>query len=197
MPKVVDHQQRREQLAIAAAGLVAAGGLGRATVREVARAAGVSTGAVSHYYTDTGELLFAAYQQAYRNSGRRFQATLADGLSLDALLQALCETLPLQEPACTEWKVRVAFWGAGGLAEEVVRFERQCSEEFQGLLRSRLQLLSRRGEISLAVPVGRAVRSIESLITGMAVQCLVNPGAESERGVRKRLREQLVRGILS
>ena len=72
MPKIVDHDARRRELSMVAASLVANEGVGRCTVRNLARAAGYSTGVVSHYFRDANEMLFAAYQTAYHSSARRF-----------------------------------------------------------------------------------------------------------------------------
>ena len=57
MPKVVDIAERRNELAAAAAQLIARSGVGAATLREVAAEAGWTTGALTHYFADKRELL--------------------------------------------------------------------------------------------------------------------------------------------
>ncbi len=57
MPKQVDHEQRRREVAAVAADLVAAHGRRALTVRNVADAAGYSTTVVSHYFDDLADLL--------------------------------------------------------------------------------------------------------------------------------------------
>ncbi|MET0910334.1 MAG: TetR family transcriptional regulator, partial [Ilumatobacteraceae bacterium] len=51
MPKVVDIQERRAELAAAAAQLIARAGVGAATMREVAAEAGWTTVALTHYFS--------------------------------------------------------------------------------------------------------------------------------------------------
>ena len=57
MPRVVDVEERRQELTDAAARLIARAGIGAATMREVAAEAGLTTGALTHYFADKRELL--------------------------------------------------------------------------------------------------------------------------------------------
>ena len=112
MPKIVNHQERRQMLATKAAELIANKGLTNAAVREVARTAGVSTGTVSYYYRNLKELLQAAYLTAFKSASRRLIKTLNESNTFGAILHALFSTLPLEDKVLVEWKVRFAFWGA-------------------------------------------------------------------------------------
>lgn len=57
MPKRVDHDERRRHIADAVLRLVATRGVEAASVRTVAAEAGVSPGAVQHYFTTKAEML--------------------------------------------------------------------------------------------------------------------------------------------
>ena len=95
MPKVVDIEERRAELAAAAAQLIARAGVGAATMREVAAEAGWTTGALTHYFSDKRELLLftfrssLAQRHANRNAaerstrGRRCSQALEGALPLD------------------------------------------------------------------------------------------------------------------
>jgi AcrR family transcriptional regulator len=61
MPKVVDHEERRTELATAVWRLASREGLEAVTVRRVAEEAGWSTGAVVHYFADKEDLLLFAF----------------------------------------------------------------------------------------------------------------------------------------
>ena len=61
MPKVVDHEERRSELAAAVWRLASRDGLEAVTVRRVAEEAGWSTGAVVHYFADKEDLLLFAF----------------------------------------------------------------------------------------------------------------------------------------
>ena len=60
MPKIVDHLQRREQIALAACQVVANHGFEQATVVRIARASGYTTGMLAHYYESKQDIILAA-----------------------------------------------------------------------------------------------------------------------------------------
>ena len=60
MPKIVDHAQRRDEIAQVACKVVAQYGFEQATVARIARAAGYTTGMVAHYYESKQEIILAA-----------------------------------------------------------------------------------------------------------------------------------------
>ncbi|MBK7904923.1 MAG: TetR family transcriptional regulator [Proteobacteria bacterium] len=60
MPKAVDHDERREQIAHAACIVVANHGFEQATVVRIARAAGYTTGMLPHYFSSKQDILLAA-----------------------------------------------------------------------------------------------------------------------------------------
>ena len=100
MPKRVNHGERRESIAQAMWRIVDEQGWERATMREVAREAGVSLGHVQHYFTSRSEMLTFAMEAAAEMTSAR----VADGIAAlprpphprDVLAVVLAEMLPLQ-----------------------------------------------------------------------------------------------------
>jgi AcrR family transcriptional regulator len=80
MPKQVDHDERRRHIADAVLRLIATRGVEAASVRTVAAEAGVSPGAVQHYFTTKAEMLAFALAQ---NHARLVQRILALGVPHD------------------------------------------------------------------------------------------------------------------
>src|SRR5271167_330496 len=66
MPKVVDHAQRRDEIALVACQVVARYGFQQATVARIARAAGYTTGMVAHYFESKQEIILAALPLAHQ-----------------------------------------------------------------------------------------------------------------------------------
>ncbi len=95
MPRVVDHEHRRTEIARAAIGVIAEKGLVAATVRDVAEAASCSTGMVNHYFADKDALLLAAAKLAVDDLVSGFLAPAASGKSGPSVLRdQLLSTLP-------------------------------------------------------------------------------------------------------
>ncbi len=57
MPKIIDHEKRRKQIAEATWRTILERGMEGATVRNIAQEAGLSLGALRHYFTTQDELL--------------------------------------------------------------------------------------------------------------------------------------------
>lgn len=123
MPKQVDHQQRREQIADAVCRLAARQGLDAVSLRHVAAEAGVSMGRVQHYFTTKDEMLRFTFQTIGARIERRMGAAvrdLGDTPSPQAFLRTMLrEMLPLSEPAKSEAPVLAAFLARAVVAPEL------------------------------------------------------------------------------
>jgi AcrR family transcriptional regulator len=108
VPKLVDHDQRREQIAFAACEVVAKHGFERATVARIARQAGYTTGMVAHYYKSKQEIILAALRLILR----RIETRLIGGSPARGdLLAVLSESLPIDAQRMAECAFWTAFWG--------------------------------------------------------------------------------------
>jgi AcrR family transcriptional regulator len=108
MPKVIDVDERRAELARAASRLIARSGLSAATMRDVAAEAGLTTGALTHYFADKRELMLHTFKEslAGRKSVRASRATTEPR---QLLVQSLEGGLPLDDDRRRHWMVSIAF----------------------------------------------------------------------------------------
>jgi TetR/AcrR family transcriptional regulator, transcriptional repressor of bet genes len=135
MPKAVDHDQRREQIAQAACTVVAKHGFEQATVVRIARAAGFTTGMLPHYFASKQEIILAAL----RLSLLRMEARLRDaGAQGPDLLAVLTEALPVDESRFTECAFWTAFWGQVSTDAEARRLNAWVHREYAKLFRKAL-----------------------------------------------------------
>lgn len=113
MPKQVDHHERRESIAHALWRVVDQQGWVKATMREVAREAGVSLGQLQHYFSSRAEMLafameFASEQTAHRV--RRGLESLGEPPHpRDVLRLVLMEMLPLRSDSRATSRMNVAY----------------------------------------------------------------------------------------
>ncbi|MFF2924140.1 TetR/AcrR family transcriptional regulator [Streptomyces celluloflavus] len=113
MPKQVDHRERRETIARALWRVVEQRGIAHASVREVAQEAGISHGAVQHYFATREELLVFAMDFASEQTSLR----VADGVRelgspphpRDMLRAMLTEMLPLRPDARATSRMSAAY----------------------------------------------------------------------------------------
>ncbi len=109
MPKIVDHEQRREQIAHIACRVVARHGFERATIARIARAAGYTTGMVAHYYDSKQDIILAALRLMLRRIEQRLLQPRPAGDG--GLLGVLAEMLPVDPQRFMESAFWMAFWG--------------------------------------------------------------------------------------
>ncbi|MFF4058634.1 TetR/AcrR family transcriptional regulator [Streptomyces sp. NPDC001668] len=72
MPKIVDHEARRADLARALWPVVQRDGVNPASIRAVAAEAGWTYGSVAHYFRTRDEMLLFAYRLAFSREREHF-----------------------------------------------------------------------------------------------------------------------------
>src|ERR1700761_752508 len=107
MPKIVNHDERRDQIALVACRVVAENGFDQATIVRIAREAGYTTGMVAHYFDTKQDIIIAALRLILRRIEERLTPPAGEAESAD-LLALLSEALPIDEHRYIE----CAFWTA-------------------------------------------------------------------------------------
>jgi AcrR family transcriptional regulator len=109
MPKRVDHQQRRRDLADAVWRVVAHKGLDGTSLQLVADQAGWSIGSLRHYFASKAELLVFALGQAGERIEERIGRLPTSGTALGRLRAVVAELLALDTARREEALVWLAF----------------------------------------------------------------------------------------
>lgn len=124
MPKKVDQDERRGRIAKALVRLATERGLEAVSLRQVATAAGLSMGAVQHYFRTKDEMLLYAlrYQSAERDRRitARVLASAEHPSPRDIVRTCLAELLPVDEVTRAEQLIETAFF-IRALAEPEMR----------------------------------------------------------------------------
>lgn len=192
MPKVVDHDRRREQLADAALSLIAKHGMRGVTTRAVAEEAGWSTGVLTHYSKSLSELLLAALRRAAELQGRIFREMRAEK-DLDAvqrLALIVDSVLPLDDRRMAMNRIFSVYYAEVGVNEatrdEVIDYLDQWRRLVERIVRSGQEdgsIASTRSPAQLAV-------DIVALADGLSIHASIDPRilerlqAEPAPGVR-------------
>lgn len=141
---MVDPEEKRAALVAASWNVIAQEGLGAATLRRVASVAGVTTGALTHYFSNRDALLIDALRAAHVAAGARMLEAAERDLSPKARLTTVVfEALPLDRIRLTEWKVWLAFWGAAAGDARLLKENRRRYAEWRKLLQTLLAPLEK------------------------------------------------------
>jgi AcrR family transcriptional regulator len=171
VPRLVDHDERREQLSAAVWQVVSEHGLDGLTLRAVAETAGCTTGRVAHYFRDKNALLTHARQVMHRRMAARIDALPAFANPRQRLRAVLHEGVPLDD----ERRLNATIWAyflmaartdARMLAEHVVR-HKSWIRRLTALLRD-----------AYAVPppdLNLRARGLVALVEGLAICAVATP----------------------
>ncbi len=173
MPKIVDHAQRREEIAQYACQVVAQHGFDKATVARIARAAGYTTGMVAHYYRSKQDIILAALRliliRIEERLERRREAGDAD------LLAVLSEALPLDAQRRTECTFWMAFWGQVPADRKLRRLNAWVHREYLRLFARCLAALWPQSKIWSRPVRDQVLRSVVTCINGVTASAVTSP----------------------
>jgi TetR/AcrR family transcriptional repressor of bet genes len=177
MPKQVDHNARRRQIAEALWRIASRGGLEAASLNEVAAEAGVSKGMVQHYFQTRDDILVFASQLLQARVEQRVNRSLAEESSraspravLRAVLRGL---LPTDDDSRTEMLVASAFFvralGEPALAARYRDGQRLILDAIGGLIRQAQEA----GELIAPLDVAREAEVLLSVVESLGSALLL------------------------
>ena len=191
MPAKVDADDRRRQLVLAAAELIADEGINALTNAKIARRISGSTTMVTHYFRSKRELVLDTYQtMASRARARLEQAMRGSDDPLAACLHAL---LPLDDPTRLEWRVWLAYQGMSVGDPELTRIwaSRATSavDRITRLIEADIEAARMPSSIDPAMESDR----LFALIQGMSFQSIVDAKRWSPAYLRRIVDTELLR----
>lgn len=142
MPKHVDHDAKRHELIIEALNIVASEGYEATSMRRIAAAAGCTTGTLTHYFPNRQAIMVAILRYVHESAATRMK-TCDDKSATprDRLMAILREALPISQDSYREWRVWLAFWGAGNMNKALVTEHQARYQEWHRLLENVVTLV--------------------------------------------------------
>jgi len=175
MPKIVDWDERRDEILSATWRVIARDGITGATIRAIAREAHCSAGILAHYFDDKEDILGSALLLSHRRVGARMTAA-ADGLTgLDALRAVMLEALPLDERRDLEAQIEISFWGRALGNARLRELQHSEFERFCQRLHGHLLEAARQGQLADDCDPALATHQLVVLIDGLSAQRVLYP----------------------
>ncbi|WKA56911.1 TetR family transcriptional regulator C-terminal domain-containing protein [Planococcus shenhongbingii] len=110
MPKLTNHEEVKQSIAEAAWKIILEQGLGGASVRAVAKEAGVSLGALRYYFSTQEELIAYSRELVYQRTAERMRRVFKlDMPPKEKIVQVLLNLLPSSEEKRLEVEARLVF----------------------------------------------------------------------------------------
>jgi TetR/AcrR family transcriptional regulator, transcriptional repressor of bet genes len=168
MPRQVDQDERRRLIAAAVVRLVSSRGVEAASLRAVAAEAGVSMGAVQHYFTSTDEMLLFALEYGNGLFAARIQVLLARGgpLAPRAAFRLFCTLLlPLDPDGQTGARLWAALIARGCVDEPTGRLAADAYANLVAFVARSLRESA--AALATGIDIEQAARQLVTAIEGL------------------------------
>jgi AcrR family transcriptional regulator len=176
MPKIVNWDERRDEILAATWRVIARDGIAKATIRAIAREAHCSAGILAHYFDDKADILGSALMLSHRRVAARMAALAAGRTGLEALRIVMLEALPLDDERDLEARIEISFWGRALGTPELRTMQNAEFDRFARRLRAHLAEARELGELRDGLDIDLAAHQLLVLIDGLSAQRVLYAG---------------------
>ena len=174
MPRVVDHDDRRHELAEAAWRAIVKYGLDGTTTRLIARESGYSNGVLAHYFESKDEILLEALRISHEGIDKRIREAVEHKEGFDALRTFCIEVLPISGQPARETHLEMSMWSRALVNDELRSVQRSESSRWRRLMERLIVDAQRSGELVDMPPRTIAVL-LSAVIDGLSIYALLYP----------------------
>jgi AcrR family transcriptional regulator len=175
MPRFVDPDRRRAALAEAVWTVIRRDGLQRASVRNVAREAGLSMGSLRHYFASQSELLCFAMGLVGDRAAARVAALAPAADPRRAAERLLHELVPLDDERRAESEVWLAFTGHALVDPAQRAIHRRIHDQLEGACARAITILADAGLTADDLDLPLETARLHALLDGLAVHAVMRP----------------------
>lgn len=175
-PKV-DHGERRERVAAAACEVILDVGLENAKLTDIGARAGVTTGAVQHYFRSKEDLLFFAKNHVFDLIMEKSSAPPPELTGADRLYFILHQHLPITAGHVKAVRLLEAFRGRAIGNATLLRNQHKRDRKFLGLLESEIELLKQAELVRPDLDLTSAALGLNAIIEGLGCIVMASPAA--------------------
>ncbi|MCM3758555.1 TetR family transcriptional regulator [Sporosarcina aquimarina] len=183
MPKIVNHDERKNTIAEAMWRVILDKGMEGATVRNIAEEAGLSLGALRYYFKTQDDLLVYAMDLVRERAKKRIEKILLQSLSPKELVIAMIlEIVPVNTDTRIEMEVWFAFIAYVKHRSDTIDVPDdqilEMTERLLGFLQDQ-QLLKSTCQMEMEI------ERLYGLIDGIAIHAVLNPERLDSERIRK------------
>ncbi|GAA1304657.1 TetR family transcriptional regulator [Planotetraspora silvatica] len=193
MPKIVNHEERRDEVVAAARRIILRDGIEAATTRAIAKEAGYSNGVLTHYFTDKDDILVSALESSHRRIADRLARKLSGRGGLEALKEVLLDNVPLDAERVMETGLEIGFWGRSLTSPDLLEVQRREAAELRYLVVSLLQSAAEAGQIRTDEDLDDVAERLLALVDGLSVHRLLYPSRITEERLERLILGELDR----
>ena len=191
MPRIVNHEKKRKSIAEAAWNIIKKEGIENASIRRVAIEAGMSAGALRHYFSTKDEMLLFIINYYLEEGKKRSQSKSWSENPLQAVEEVLLELVPIDE----EKKIESSVWwilALQSLTSDTLKEKKdEMTNGMYELASSMIEILVLQGILSDSTNVKLEKSRLAALIDGLSIHALLRPDVYSPDKVKEVIRYHL------
>lgn len=190
MPRKIDRDQRKAQLAEAVWRIVLARGIGAVSVRSVADEAGVAVGSLRHVFPTRAQLLEFSAELMVQRATERILALPRSEDHQQYALDVLRQLLPLEPDSRAELEVNIALIAEAPALPELVTIRNHAYRQLVEACTRLVELLVQRPRDGQII---REARRLHALVDGLSIHLLMQAPSEDSAWAVDVLRRELAR----
>jgi AcrR family transcriptional regulator len=181
----------RERIVEVATTVIASEGLHGATMREIASAAGVSTGYITHYFEDKQALVVEALRRTNAIAARRVLRAAASGGGLERLRAAVDAMLPVDRARRQEWQVWISVWGQASPGDAFGKSYRAGWVGLRSIFAELLEQAMREGELRADIDTTYEAERLVTMLAGVGLLAGVQSATKVREAATRMLADQV------
>lgn len=175
MPKQINHDVRRKDIAKAAAAVISANGLDNTRLIDVAREAKATTGSITHYFEGKDAVMLAALDHVAQKILYLLREQSGSAPSVSTLIEQASLALPLDEDGQRDWRVWLSFFGRAVGDPSLARINNAYYDEFRTGLAEAIRGLQQAGKVVSRIDPMVTADSIITAVDGLGVRATLDP----------------------
>ena len=188
MPKLIDQDSRRHEIAHAVWRIVVRDGVSAVSIRDVAAEAGLAVGSVRHVFSTKAELLEYSMALVHQRTRERVQPHFAIKDPRKAAEAVLAELLPLDDQRRMEMAVNMAVVAESPSHPVLRRVALDAQQALADACAAVLARLHSENVVPSDVDLGYETERLHALVDGLALHALTAD--------QKDLRPKVILGVL-
>lgn len=193
MPKIVNHESEKAKIAKAAWRLIGKEGIEHLSIRKVAGEAGVSAGALQHYFRTQNELLGFAMKLVIERVEQRFEAVNGQltEVSIAGAKSILFSLLPMNQEQEMETEVWMSLFVKALHHDDLSNISRNIYETTQTLMLLLLQQLAAEQLLRKGLDLAAEAVKLHLLLDSLALHHMMQPALITPEQMRKIVNQHL------
>ncbi len=191
MPKIIDHDQRRHDIAVAACRAINRHGLDTVTLAQIAREAGSTTGMLAHYFETKWDVILAALRLMHDRLESRLAKRMA-AKDVD-LVSLLADTLPIDDERRAEAAAWLTFWGTALKHPEMLQLTAKTYADWRKVVRRSIEQCHPTARSWPASVREEVVSSLILFMDGLSIKALTRAELYPVKALNKLLKGHLER----